>query len=55
MQIGDPVIYLGKRYVLLGLDPIGVPERLAQVQDPVSDEVLSVPVDMLVDAPDDEV
>jgi hypothetical protein len=33
MRIGDPVTYQGRRYVLLGLDPMGVPERRADLED----------------------
>ena len=44
MRIGDPVIYQGRRYVLRGLDPMGIPDRSADIEDPETGEVLRVPV-----------
>jgi hypothetical protein len=44
MQIGDLVTYKGHAYVLRGLDPMGVPDRHVQLEDPVTGEQLSVPV-----------
>jgi hypothetical protein len=40
MKIGDPVIYRGRRYVLRGLDPMSVPDRRADVEDPETGEVI---------------
>ena len=44
MRIGDPVTYQGRRYVLLGLDPMGIPDRLADIEDIETGEVIRVPV-----------
>ncbi len=34
----------GRRYVLRGIDPMGVPERRADLEDPESGELVRVPV-----------
>ncbi len=44
MRIGDPVTYQGRRYVLRGLDPMGVPERNADLEDPETGERIRVPI-----------
>jgi hypothetical protein len=44
MRIGDPVTYQGRRYVLRGLDPMGVPNRWAELEDPETGERVRVPV-----------
>ena len=49
MQIGCDVIYKGKRYVLRGLEPMSVPDRRAEVEDPESGELLCVPIALLSD------
>jgi hypothetical protein len=55
MQIGDRVIHHGRVLVLLGHDPMSVPDRVAEVADPVTGERFSVPLDDLHPAePDDE-
>jgi hypothetical protein len=45
MAIGDFVLYLGRRFVLLGIDPMSVTDRRAEIQDPDTGEKLRVPVD----------
>ena len=47
MLIGDPVTYRGKRYVLRGLDPMGIPDRLAEIEDVETGDVIRVPVSEL--------
>ena len=47
MRIGDPVTYQGRRYVLRGLDPMGIPDRLADIEDVETGEVIRVPVSEL--------
>jgi hypothetical protein len=42
MQIGDVVIYRGREVVLLGVEPMSVPERLARVRDLTSGDELEV-------------
>ena len=44
MRIGDHVTYQGKRYVLRGLDPMGVPDRRADLEDAETGEQIRVPV-----------
>jgi hypothetical protein len=43
MKIGDTVIWDGRRVVLLGVEPMSVPDRLARVRDEESDDVRDVP------------
>jgi len=45
MAIGDFVLYDGRRYVLLGIDPMGVTDRRAEIQDPETGAVVRVPLD----------
>lgn len=45
MEIGDPVDYEGRRYVLRGLDPMGVGDRRAELEDPDSGERIWVPLE----------
>jgi hypothetical protein len=47
MRLGDTVIYRGRRYVLRGLDPMGVPDRLADIEDVETGEVIRAPVSEL--------
>jgi hypothetical protein len=42
MRIGDQVIYHGIVLVLAGHEPMSVPERRAQVEDPASGERFDV-------------
>jgi len=44
MNIGDVLIHRGRAVVLLSLEPMSVPDRLATVQDAETGEVLRVPV-----------
>ncbi len=55
MEIGDDVIYNGKCYVLRGLEPMSVPDRRAELEDPESGERISVPVALLEEHRSDEV
>jgi len=43
MKIGDFVTYCGRAVVLLGLEPMSVPDRLAHVRDVESGDELRVP------------
>jgi hypothetical protein len=51
MQIGDLVIHNGRLLVLLGHEPMSVPDRRAQVEDPATREQFAVPLDELEPAP----
>ena len=55
MQIGGVITYLGRRFILVGLEPMSVPDRRAQIEDAESGELLSVPVAALCGEPDDGV
>jgi hypothetical protein len=47
MRIGDKVIHQGRVLVLLGHDPMSVPDRRAEVEDPATGERVFVPLDEL--------
>jgi hypothetical protein len=51
MEIGDDVIYRGRVLVLLGHDPMSVPDRHAQVEDPATGERFDVLYDELEPMP----
>ena len=44
MRIGDTVTWHGRRYVVLGMDPMGLPERRADLEDAETGELLQVPL-----------
>jgi hypothetical protein len=44
MKIGDLVTYQGRAYVLRGLDPMGVPDRHVQLEDPETGQQISAPL-----------
>ena len=44
MRLGDLVTCAGRRYVVVGLDPMGVPERRADLQHTETGEVVRIPV-----------
>ncbi len=50
MRIGDFLDYEGRRYILRGLDPMGVPERRADLEDIETGESIRVPIAELDDA-----
>jgi hypothetical protein len=52
MEIGDLVTYNGKSYVLRGLEPMSVPDRRAEIEDPDTGESLSVPFALLTAGPE---
>jgi hypothetical protein len=49
MKIGDTVIWDGRRVVLLGVEPMSVPDRLARVRDEESGDARDVPYAELVE------
>ena len=51
MEIGDLVTYNAKSYVLRGLEPMSVPDRRAEIEDPDTGESLSVPFTQLIAGP----
>jgi hypothetical protein len=51
MRIGDLVIHNGRVLVLLGHDPMSLPDRAATVADPHTREQFVVPLDELEPAP----
>jgi hypothetical protein len=52
MEIGDLVTYKRRAYVLLGLEPMSVPDRRAELEDPETGERLSVPFEEISERPD---
>jgi hypothetical protein len=52
MRIGDLLDYEGKQYILRGLDPMGVPERRADLEDVETGESIRVPIADLGDCRD---
>jgi hypothetical protein len=50
MRIGDLLDYEGKRYIVRGLDPMGVPGRRADLEDAETGEQIRVPIAKLDDA-----
>jgi hypothetical protein len=44
VEIGDLVTYRGKAYVLRGLEPMSVPDRRAELEDPETGEAVVVPL-----------
>jgi hypothetical protein len=54
MKIGDPVLHQGRRYYLRGLDPMGVPDRQAFLEDARAGEELIVPIDEIEPEPPGE-
>jgi hypothetical protein len=47
MRIGDHFIHEDRLFVLIGLDPMGVAERTAELEDPATGERVNVPVSAL--------
>jgi hypothetical protein len=47
VNIGDQVLYEGRVYVLLGVDPMSVPDRKAVLDDASSGERKRVPLSAL--------
>jgi hypothetical protein len=44
MRIGDLVTWNGRRYVVRGVDPMGLSERRADLEDPETGELVRAPV-----------
>jgi hypothetical protein len=45
MNIGEIVLYEGQQYYLRGLDPMGLPQRQAFLEDALTGAARTVPVD----------
>jgi hypothetical protein len=54
MAIGDHVLYNGRRYLLIGFDPMSVTDRRAQLEDLETGEHVRAPVDEVQQLPDSE-
>ena len=52
MRIGDLVAYAGRQYVVLGLDPMGVPDRRADLKDVETGDAVRLPIAELDVGPD---
>ena len=54
MAIGDPVLHCGRRYRLIGIDPMSVTDRRAELEDLETGERVRVPLDEIEEIdPDD--
>ena len=51
MQIGDRITHGGRVLVLVGLEPMSVPNRRAHVEDPATGEHFEVAYDELEESP----
>jgi len=51
MRIGDLVTHLGRALILRGLEPMSMPVRQAEVEDPETGERFYVPFDELEEGP----
>jgi hypothetical protein len=49
MRLGDLITWQGRLYVLRGLDPMGLPDRCAELEDTETGELVRVPVAALVE------
>jgi hypothetical protein len=52
MELGATVFYRDRPFVLVGVDPMSVPDRRAYLRDPVTGEVLEVPFTEVDEAPE---
>jgi hypothetical protein len=51
MKIGDLVLYQGRHYYLRGLDPMSVPQRQAFLEDALTGQEVTAPVDEIEPKP----
>ncbi len=51
MKLGDLVLYLGQHYYLRGLDPMSVPNRQAFLEDALTGEESTAPVEEIEPVP----
>jgi hypothetical protein len=47
LNIGDQVLYQGRVYVLRGIDPMSVPDRVALIEDAWTGELVRAPFDQV--------
>ena len=47
MVIGEVLTYTGRTYVLLGLEPMSVPDRKAELRDTETGDSVSIPYALL--------
>ena len=43
MEIGEVLTYKGRTYVVVGLEPMSLPDRRCELEDAETDERISVP------------
>ena len=53
MELGDLVIWCGRTCYLRGLEPMSLPERLAELEDAATGDRLSAPLDEVAPAAPD--
>ena len=47
MEIGQHLSYGGRTYVLVGVEPMSIPDRKAELQDEETGDVVSIPCALL--------
>ena len=52
MRIGDLIAYEGRLYAVRGLDPMGVPERRADLEDTENGTSIRIPIAALEESGD---
>ena len=50
MQIGEVLTYQGRSYVLIGLEPMSVPDRRVELRDRETGDVIAVPHALLAES-----
>jgi hypothetical protein len=48
MELGDLVIWSGRRWIVRGVDPVSVTGRTVTLEDPESGECVSAPLDAVL-------
>jgi hypothetical protein len=50
MYIGEVLTYQGRRYVLVGLEPMSVPDRRVELRDAETGDLIAVPYVVLAES-----
>lgn len=54
MELGDHVSWSGRVYVLRGLEPMSIPDRHAELEDPMTGERIRVPMQEITERPPEQ-
>lgn len=52
MKIGTEILWRGRPYVLVGVDPMNVPDRRAYLREPDATAVVEAPFEEISERPD---